>query len=309
MSQPLFARLCLLLLFVTLPKVQAAGAPCPQPCPQPGPSAVQPLFWKVSSPSGTAYLLGSIHFGKPEMYPLPAQVMQAYARSGALVVEADILAADPERVAQWLAAKAIYQDGSTLQQKLPPETWRRLAEAADQLQLPVQLLERQKPWFVSMSLSVLALQRNGYDDGLGIDKHFLQAAAEDKKKVIELESIQQQLALFDAFSDQEQAAMLAQTLDDIARGSEFLSDIMGAWRTGADTRLDALLNDELRKDAGGQRIYRVLLLDRNVAMSDKVAKLMRDGGTYFVVVGAGHLVGEQGIVSLLRGRGYRIERL
>src|SRR3569623_429792 len=156
-------------------------------------------------------------------------------------------------------------------------------------------------------LSALTMQRYGYGDGLGIDNHFLRTAG--SKAIIELESIWQQLEFFHDFSDQEQEAMLIGTLDDIARGPELFQIMMDAWRAGADAELDSLLNnDAFRNDAAAQRLYRVLIVDRNAAMTDKLAALLKRGGTYFVVVGAAHLVGDQGIVSQLRERGYRIGR-
>ena len=264
------------------------------------------LFWQASAPGATLYLFGSIHFGRADMYPLSPAVERAFAASDALVVEANIAAADPGRTAQWLA-QALYQDGSTLDQKLAPATWQRLSKTATDLGLPIQLLSRQRPWLVSLTLSALAMQRYGYGDELGIDNHFLHAAG--SKAVIELESIQQQLAFFDGFSEQEQEAMLVQTLDDIALGPELLQKTMNAWRSGADAELDSLLNDTFRSDATSRRLYRVLIVDRNAAMTDKLAALLKRGGTYFVVVGAAHLVGDQGIVSQLRERGYRIGRL
>ena len=264
------------------------------------------LFWQVSAPGATLYLFGSIHFGRADMYPLSRAVERAFGAADALVVEANIAAADPGQTGQWMAAQAIYQDGSTLDQKLAPATWQRLTKTAADLGMPTQLLSRQRPWLVSLTLSALAMQRYGYGDELGIDNHFLQAAG--GKAIIELESVQQQLGFFDGFSEQEQEAMLVQTLDDIARGPELLQKTVNAWRAGADGELDSLLNDAFRGDAASRRLYRVLIVDRNAAMTAKLTALLKRGGTYFVVVGAAHLVGEQGIVSQLRERGYRIGR-
>jgi len=266
------------------------------------------LFWEASAPGATLYLFGSIHIGRADMYPLSPAVERAFAASDALVVEANVAAVDPGQIARWMAALAMYQNGSTLDQKLAPATWQRLSKTATDLGLSTQLLSRQRPWLVSLTLSALTMQRYGYGDGLGIDNHFLRTAG--SKAIIELESIWQQLEFFHDFSDQEQEAMLIGTLDDIARGPELFQNMMDAWRAGADAELDSLLNnDAFRNDAAAQRLYRVLIVDRNAAMTDKLAALLKRGGTYFVVVGAAHLVGDQGIVSQLRERGYRIGRL
>lgn len=282
------------------PRVTAAATAAEAP-------ARRYLFWKASGAGSTVYLLGSIHFGRPEMYPLSAAIAQAYARSDALVVEADITAIEPERAAETIAAKAMYRDGTTLEQHLPPALWRRLVSAASELQLPAELLARQKPWFASMTLSALAMRRYGYRDELGVDAHFLKQAG--RRKVIELESFTRQIEFFDVFSEEEQVLMLDQTLDDLARGPTFLVEITAAWEQGDAERLDALLNEELRVHAATRRAYEVLIVERNAAMADKIGQLMRRGGTYFVVVGAAHLVGERGVVELLRARGYAVARL
>src|SRR3569623_1217482 len=232
------------------------------------------LFWEARAPGATLYLFGSIHIGRADMYPLSPAVERAFAASDALVVEANVAAVDPGQIARWMAALAMYQNGSTLDQKLAPATWQRLSKTATDLGLSTQLLSRQRPWLVSLTLSALTMQRYGYGDGLGIDNHFLRTAG--SKAIIELEAIWQQLEFFHDFSDQEQEAMLIGTLDDIARVPELFQNMMDAWRAGADAELDSLL---------------------------------KRGGTYFVVGGAAHLVGDQGIVSQLRERGYRIGRL
>ncbi|MEK7322696.1 MAG: TraB/GumN family protein [Pseudomonadota bacterium] len=267
------------------------------------------LVWKASAPGGTVYFMGSIHFGTPEMYPLSPAVTQAFTHADALVVEADVLAVDPQQLAGIVADKAMYQDGSTLQAALPPALWRRLTEITAGMGVPVSLLERQKPWFASMTLTALALRQNGFDEELGVDYHFLKLANQQRKRVIELESVKQQLDLFDRFSQQEQVVMLEQTLDDIARGPRFLREMLSAWKAGDETRLDDLLNEEYRTTKTAQRMYRILIVDRNALMAGKIADMLRRGGTYFVVVGAGHLVGKESVVNLLRGKGYQLEKL
>lgn len=317
-------QIACLLLWATLPEARTAAAACvdgmaagPRANCEPrlivaaaGAGDATParryLFWQVSAPGSTVYLLGSIHFGRPEMYPLSAAIEQAYARADALVVEADITAIEAERAAGLIAAKGMYMDGTTLEQRLSPALWRRLVSAAGELQIPAELLSRQKPWFASMTLSTLAMRRFGYSDDLGVDVHFLKQAGQ--RKVIELESFERQIDFFDVFSEKEQAVMLEQTLDDIARGPSFLGETVGAWQQGDANKLDALLNEEFRSDSAAEHAYRVLIVERNAAMVDRLTQLIRRGGVYFVVVGAAHLVGEQGIVAWLRTKGYAVTR-
>src|SRR3569832_1154859 len=103
---------------------EASAVPVAAAADAEAPAARRNHIWRVSSPGSTVYLLGSIHFGRPEMYPLSSAIDQAYARADALVVEADVTAIDPEQTDAWMAAKAMYRDGTTLEQHLPPELWR-----------------------------------------------------------------------------------------------------------------------------------------------------------------------------------------
>lgn len=298
----------------------AAGKPSPQnlPCgpaevaqgfPEHGAAASgRHLLWTVTGPGGSAYLLGSLHFGKPEMFPLPPEMTQAYESSQALVVETNITAFEPAQIAKIVAAKAMYGDTTTLSRVLTPATWRQLEEAMNKFGASARAVERQKPWFVSLTLTSLALKRFGFDENLGIDNHFMKLAYK-KKPIIELETFEQQLDFLNGFSAAEQEEMLKETFQDIDKGRTFLADTLKAWQAGDAQKIDRLLNEEFR-DAGktDEHMYRVLITERNAAMADKLDRLLQHGGKYFVVLGAAHFVGGDGIVELLKAKGYRVQQ-
>ena len=317
----------LLFVIITIPSAPAAVFKCTdaagkltvqdRPC---GPTAVKQdadagaaasgrhLMWKVTGPRGTAYMGGSLHFGKPEMFPLPAVMTQAYEDAQALVVETDLTALDPAQMAQIVAAKAMYGDDTTLSRALTPETWKELNRVMTTFGASAQLLERQKPWFVSVTLTSLALRRFGFDEELGIDNHFMKLAYR-KKPIIELETFQQQLDFLDGFSAAEQEEMLKETFQDIEKGQAFLADTLRAWQAGDARKIDDLLNEDFRtSSATDQHMYRVLIADRNTAMTDKLNRLLDRGGNYFVVLGAAHFVGKDGIVELLKAKGYQVRQ-
>jgi len=273
------------------------------------PASGHHLLWTVTGPRGVAYLLGSLHFGKPEMYPLPAEMTQAFEASQALVVETNINALDPARVAEIVAAKAMYRDGTTLSQVLTPATWRELEQVSEKIGASAKLMERQKPWLVTLSLTSLALKRFGFNEDLGIDKHFMELAAAGKKPIIELETFEQQLDFLDGFSNAEQEEMLKETFDELDKGRQFLVDVLKAWRTGDAQAIDRLMNEEFRDTSKTDaHMYRVLITERNAAMVDKLDRLFNHGGNYFVVLGAAHFVGADGIVDALKAKGYHVEQ-
>lgn len=218
-----------------------------------------------------------------------------------------MLSVDPVQLAQLVASKAMYQDGSMLQQHLSDETWARLQEVSASLGMPVEMLNMQKPWFVSMSLTALALNKLGFSEEKGIDAHFLNLA-KGKKKVIELESIAWQLALFDQLTTEEQVLMLEETLREIEHGKAFFDEMLVYWRAGDGQGIQNLFNEGMLASQGSERLNQLIMTDRNKSMSEKLHVMAERGGSYFVVVGAGHLPGEEGILALLQRRGYQVNQ-
>lgn len=265
------------------------------------------FIWTATAGKGTLHLLGSIHFGAPEIYPLPAVITAAYDGAEALVVEANILASDPAQMAQLLAGKAFYRDGSTLQQHLGAATWRRLGEVAATLNLPLEMLNQQKPWFVSMTLSALALNRFGYSEELGIDRHFLNRA-QGRKKIIELESIEGQLSLFERLTEAEQVAMLEETLRELDDGKAFFERMLRAWKRGDAAGIQALFDEAVVRGPEAERLNQLMIIERNRTMTAILERLASQGGRYFVVVGAGHLSGDEGIIAQLKRHGYQVSQ-
>jgi uncharacterized protein YbaP (TraB family) len=272
-------------------------------------AAEKHLFWKVSAgAAGTAYLLGSIHFGKPSMYPLDPVIMQAFAKADALVVEINALEMNSTEVTRLFAAKGTYKLGDNLRSNLKPNTWQALKAAVEYFGLPIELFQQQRPWFAALTLSALELRRIGYSESLGIDMYFLKKA-QHEKPIIELESFAQQIAIFDQFSSAEEEAFLIETLQEIEQGKDYLQSLLEAWHSGDDQAIDQLMNEGFRASLLLKRVYELLLTQRNQAMTKKVEGLIGSGKTCFVVVGAAHLVGETGIVQLFKDKGYQIEQL
>jgi uncharacterized protein YbaP (TraB family) len=289
---------------VVSPGSGASGAASPD---ADGAPAGKHYFWQADAGKGTLYLLGSIHFGTDEMYPLPGIMTSLFKQADALVVEADVSNLDPAATARLVAEKAMYRDGTTLQQQLSPELWQHLQAASTKLGMPVELLNMQKPWFVSMTLTALALNKLGYAEDKGIDIHFL-SLAKGKKKVIELEGFEWQLSLFDRMTAKEQIKMLEETLGELEQGKAYFDELLAAWQAGDAAAIQKLFDDEASA-SGDEKFNRMILTDRNKTMTEKLHAMAEQGGRYFVVVGAGHMSGELGIVARLRQRGYRIKQL
>ena len=266
------------------------------------------FLWQASAGKGTLFLLGSIHFGTSQMYPLPMVMTSSFNKSDTLVVEADIGNVDQIQLAQLLASKAMYPDGLNLRQHLSAETWQKLEQVAQSMGISVELLNMQKPWFVSMTLTALALKQLGFSEDKGIDAHFL-SLAKGKKKVVELEGIAWQLSLFDQLTSAEQVMMLEESLRELDEGKAFFDKMLRFWSAGDAAGIQSMFDEGLMAEDSGERLNQLVMLDRNKSMAEKLHALAEKGGQYFVVVGAGHLSGAEGIVARLKQRGYQINQL
>ncbi|WP_439134443.1 TraB/GumN family protein [Pseudomaricurvus sp.] len=271
----------------------------------------EPLLWQVDDPDsgGRAYLFGSIHFGDESLYPLPDYVQKAFDSADSLVVELDISAVDQVQAAHLLALTGRLPSGGTLQDKLGEEQWQSLKEISEGLGFSVETFQRMQPWLVAVQLTAAQIRRSGFDESLGIDRHFLKSVKESRPgmPIVELESFAEQMSLFKELSDAEEVSFLQQTLSEFHQTPRSLEAIMAAWKVGDEAALVTLINGafESREDKLFQRIF----ADRNAMMQVKVSERLSRGEDLFVVVGAGHIVGDDGLRGRLKTEGYQVKAL
>ena len=265
------------------------------------------LIWKGSVAQSTVYLMGSIHFGLPSMYPLPNRIVTAFESSDALLVEVDIRDASRDATMALVSKVGMYHDGTTLQDHLPSAQFQRFEGVVQQLGLPVEMMLPQKPWLAVLTLSAISVQLQGFSDQLGVDRYFLDRVS--SQKVIEIESIEQQLALMSSFSDKEQHWMLSRTLDEFDDAGKALQEMVLNWQTGDENAFFEQTLEEFPKGKESKRIYQAMFTDRNKSMADYIIELANSKpGIYFVVVGAGHLIGSDGVPELIKKSGYSVSR-
>ncbi|MFL0798490.1 MAG: TraB/GumN family protein [Cellvibrionaceae bacterium] len=259
-------------------------------------SVASPLLWQIKNPNtgGQAWLFGSIHLGQKDMYPLPKVVEQAFSEAEILVLEVDVSLSTPDEMSNLIWRLGSYSTATTLEKQLNPETWKRLQALTEREGLSIEQFQVMQPWLASVQLVLYQAQAAGYKEEFGIDSHFF-SQAHGKKRIYPLETLRQQFSLFAALSDREQQALLEQTLNDFDQGEAFLSSLVAYWKTGNQTKLSNLVLDPVKEHPETQRLYEMLFTDRNKAMAAKIADLVSQGKTIFVVVGAGHLLGDESI--------------
>jgi uncharacterized protein len=265
------------------------------------------FLWKIQSKTNTVYLLGSIHFFKKELYPLPKTIEEAFNKSDLLAVEANIN--DVRQIdLQRLFDKVLYIDEDTLESHVSKDTLQLITKKAEELSLPLELFLKQRPWFLALLFTSVELLKLGFDPHYGIDQHFL-SKAEGKKRVVELESLDYQIKLLSNLNDRDQELFLLLSLKDSSTQRREVNGLLQAWTSGDVKELEKILAKSITEDNRLSSVYEILVNDRNKNMASKIEDLLETKETYFVIVGAGHLVGEKGIVEILKKKGYQIVQM
>ena len=263
-----------------------------------------PAFYRISKGNEQHWLLGSIHAGKPSLYPLPDPVERAWQQSHALVMEVDMTHISQ---AQWQEMGAITRlvDGKTLKDHLPMDLYRRTLIAAGQNGLTEAMLAPLRPWFAAITLTQAALERTGYRGEFGVDQHFAKRANDGGKPIVGLETLLEQLGYLASVGD-NQTLMLESTLDELPELEKGFAEVMAAWQNGDQATLINLLKEEMAPPKLQAWLEQTLLAERNRNWVKKWPGLPNES---FIVVGALHLYGEQGLLALLEQQGWRITPL
>jgi uncharacterized protein YbaP (TraB family) len=258
-----------------------------------------PLFlWRYASPTATVYLAGSIHLLKPSLYPLPRQLQASFAAADYLVLEVDSMSIDPQTMQQLTTRYGVLPGNATLADVLPAPMYQRLRLRLANYGVDIKQLARLKPALVMTELVRLRLAALGYLPEHGVEQHFRSRIRH--QKILQLESLELQMRLLFDQPMATQIQQLADTLDQEMTIEPLLADLLVAWLSGDDERFLSLFREQSGDSASAQAFTKQLLDDRNVGMTQKIQDYLASSGTYFVLAGAAHFVGENGIVELLR---------
>lgn len=273
------------------------------------------MLWEVTSPENGdqhLYLMGTIHYGEADMYPMEAPIEEAFAVSDALAVEIDLLAfeEDTAYVRQLSDQFTYYSDGSAAKDHLSEETYTAAKTVLQENQLYQEWLERCKVSQWSSLLQGIATAKTGLQAAYGVDRYLLRRAKETDKVIYELESVEFQWKMMDDFSDDLQELILTGSLD-IDGQAEATRQVFDAWKAGDSESMAAvdLSAATPEQKALLEEYYEAMLYDRNDAMTKKAEAYLQSGETVFFAVGGGHMGGSRGIVAQLREKGYNVRQI
>jgi len=276
-----------------------------------GDGAAKHFLWKVIGPKGgVVYLLGTIHAGKADFYPLPPIIEDSFKKADTLIEEIDISEpGEAARVQQGLIETGSYPNSDTITNHLSEVTRSHLAAYVKNGGLPEPAIAHMRPWLVSMLVEQHELQRMGFDPSYGLDQHFLEEARQSHKQIGGLEDAGSQLKLLSSLSEEFQDRLLLSSLVDIEESQDVLDLLTRAWQSGDDAAMQELITSSVRDYPQLKPLMTKLFDDRNIAMTAKIERFLQTPKSYFVAVGAGHLVGDNGIPSQLRRKNFTVEQL
>jgi len=269
-----------------------------------------PVLWRIQSQNknNSVFLFGSIHVADASVYPLRPTVENAYKNSDILVVEVDETQADQVKLNEILMKRGFYPGTETIADHINQETMQMLQNFLNKSGIPYVTIARMRPGLIAITLTVARIVQLGYSPELGIDRYFLNKARNNKKPVHQLETAEAQMELLLSFSNDD--LILKHTVISLDDMDAMFNEIINAWKSGDTGKIEAvMLTEQLNENPEFESLFKRLFDDRNVMMAKKIEKMLHLTKNYFVVVGAGHLVGDMGIVSLLKNKGYKVKQL
>lgn len=264
------------------------------------------MIWRVEKGSEVVYIGGTVHLLRESDYPLPEEFLNAFANSDILVLEADMGEINSLEVQHKIMAAATYPPGEGLDQILSKEAYDALAEYCQQSGLPLVAMNQFKPSLVSLTILGLEMQKLGLSMEFGMDIFFYQRAVDEEMDLLFIETIDEQIAYVLAMGEGQESEYMLKSLSDLHKMPEELEDMIQYWKTGDDDKMGNLLLAELREEY--PEIYESLFKERNERWLPEIEALFLTEEDELVLVGAGHLVGEDGIITMLKERGYSVEK-
>lgn len=267
-------------------------------------AATTPPAWQVRDDAGRElWLLGSVHALREQDYPLPPLIDTLYERADVLVMEIDLDDLDPLEAQRVFIEAAVLPEETTLAARVGTELYARADAHARELGFELRLLERFEPWLVAVTLLDRSMAARGFSAEGGVERYLLGKAGSDAKPVLGLETLAEQIHVFDHLGEAEQALLFEQTLDDLDSDDDTVATLVAAWRNGELDALAASLHEDFVEFPS---LYEALVVNRNEAWIDEIETLLGTDDTELVIVGALHLVGEHNVVDLLRERGFEV---
>ncbi len=263
-----------------------------------------PAMWVIKDADSTIYLFGTVHLMKPDRQWRTPRFDAAF--NSAEEVWLEINDKDDPAAMQTLVMQLGMDAANPLSKRLTAEQYGRFQTAAGKAGLPAAALDPMKPWMAAVTLSFVPMMKAGYDPNAGIDNVIKGAGQQASKPIRAFETAEQQLRFFDSLPTELQVEFLMSSIDEMDESPKMLDGLVDEWIVGDTKALEQDLVADMQEKY--PQLYKVLLVDRNTAWADTLAKRLEGSGVSFVAVGSAHLVGEDSVQSFLARKGIKAER-
>lgn len=262
--------------------------------------------WKVEKSGQYFYLAGTMHVLKAGDYPLPKAFDWAYQQSDKLVLEVDLSRLDQSSFQKKLMGQGFYASAENLKTQLNAKAWSALSDYCQQRGIAVNAFLTLPTGIVVTQIAMLELQRLGIDQQ-GVDAYMMNKALVDKKPIQGLESLDEQIDFLLAMGKGDESNFILQNLDELKTLAVDIDALRQAWRKGDMSKIDELMIVGMKKDY--PKVYRQILLQRNFNWLPKLQSMIESEDVEYVLVGAAHIAGKDGLLDLLTLHGFTIEQV
>ena len=262
--------------------------------------------WKVESANTHIYLCGTIHLLRKSDYPLPAPYEAAYKDSQKLVFELPPGSQRDPKLGTMMQEAGSFPDGQDILSKINPETWTALREWCERRQVDANAFKRFRPWLAALTVAATEYAAVGAASDRGVDSVFEERMTKDAKTGEGLESVELQIGLFSKLTEKQQQQLLEQTLAEVKSLPNQFERMITAWRTGDADGLNKMMFEEAQNYP---ELMDVFLIQRNASWISRLEQFLAKKDHVMVLVGAGHLGGDAGVISLLKAKGYKVEKV
>ena len=269
-------------------------------------ASAETSVWKVQKDTSVMYLGATFHMLRETDYPLPSEFDKAYKASEIVVFETDIGKLQEPSTRQKLLAQFMYADGSTIDKHLSARTYGELSAYCKSNGIPLEAFKQLKPSLLIVTLTAVELMKLGVTQR-GVDLFFYGLANEDRKIVKGLETVEEQINYLVSMADGNEDDFVTYSINDMKNVKQQFESLANAWRKGDAEKIDEYIVAELRTKL--PHVYKKLFTDRNSKWLPMIEAYINTPETEFILVGAGHLVGSEGIIALLKKKGYTIDKL
>jgi len=269
-------------------------------------ASAESSVWKAQKDNSVIYLGGTCHLLRPSDFPLPPEFDKAYKASDVLVFETDLSKLQDPSTQQKLMVKAMYADGSTIDKHLSPQVYSMIGIYCASNGIPIEALKQFKPSIVIITLTSMELMKLGVTPE-GVDLFFYKLATKDKKTVQKLETVEEQIKFLVEMGKGEEDAFVTHSLSEMKNINRDYENLVSAWKTGNAKKLSELMITDLKTKT--PKVYKQLITDRNKNWLPIINAYQKTTEKEFILVGVGHLVGQDGIIETLRKNGYKVEQL